>query len=68
MKSRFYAHIWGGFDRLYIATGLRWQTPIELVFPGLGPWLFWKMTGLKGREISFLRTASMQEESKWGNL
>lgn len=51
MRYNVYAFIWDTFEILYKITGLRWQAPIELVFPEFGPWLFGKMIGQKGTKI-----------------
>jgi len=50
-KFNVYLFIWETFEILYRLTGLRWQTPIEFFYPNLGPWLFGKMTGLKGEPL-----------------
>lgn len=51
MKYNIYTFIWDTMDILYKLTGIRFQQPIELLFPNFTPWLFGKMLNVSFHEV-----------------
>jgi hypothetical protein len=43
-RYNVYLFVWETFEVLYEYTGIRWNAPIEYVWPDFSPWLWSKMT------------------------